>query len=331
MEKKSANSSNRLSEDKGYSFDPEIIAAMSSFMEQNPPGPFPEKGNPLMLRESLNTFYANLSNLFPIHTDVRTEDFTIKTSVGTEIKLRWYIPADKVDSGSAILYLHGGGRVAGSMELYDRIVANFAHLSGVPFLSVDYTLSPEAQGDTQAQEAFSALSWLKEKAVDLQIDQKRIAVMGDSAGGGIAAAVAILARDRKVQLSYQILIYPMLDDRVIIADERLLPFAVWNYDNNYTGWTASLGADRGSHNVSAVAAPGRLVEFEGLAPAFISVGDLDIFRNENLEYATKLARAGVPIEFHLHRGAPHGFDFIAPEAEVSKRAMADYIRVVQSV
>jgi acetyl esterase/lipase len=122
-----------------------------------------------------------------------------------------------------------------------------------------------------------------------------------------------------------------LDDRVLIPDERLLPFAVWTYDNNYTGWTASLGEDRVEDGISAIAAPSRLRQFEGLAPSFISVGDLDIFRNESLEYAGKLAKAGVPVEFHLHAGVPHGFDFIAPDAQVSKRAMADYIRVIQSV
>lgn len=331
MKKKSSNISNSVSENKGYSFDPEIIAAMSSFMEQNPPEQFPEKGNPLMLRETLNAFYANLSSQFPIHKDITTKDFIIKTSVGTEIKLRWYSPVDKVASGSAILYLHGGGRVGGSMELYDRIVSNFTHLSGVPFLSVDYSLSPEVQGDAQAEEAFSALTWLQEKAINLEIDENRIAVMGDSAGGGIAAAVAILARNRKLYLSHQILIYPMLDDRVMTPDDQLVPFVVWTYDNNYTGWTASLGESRGSDSVSAIAAPARLVDFEGLAPAFISVGDLDIFRNENLDYAGKLAKAGVPIEFHLHPKAPHGFEFIAPDATISKRAMADYIRVIQSI
>lgn len=331
MEDKSSNISNSVSENKSYSFDTEILAAVSSFMEKNPPGQFPEKGNSQMLRETLNAFYTNLSNLFPIHKDVTTQDFTIKTSIGTEIKLRWYSPIDKVASGSAILYLHGGGRVGGSMELYDRIVANFTHLSGVPFLSVDYSLSPEVQGDAQAEEAFSALTWLKEKAINLEIDENRIAVMGDSAGGGIAAAVAILARDRKVSLSHQILIYPMLDDRVMTPDERLAPFVVWTYENNYTGWTASLGESRGNDSVSAIAAPARLVDFEGLAPAFISVGDLDIFRNENLDYASKLAKAGVPIEFHLHPKAPHGFEFIASDASISKRAMADYIRVVRSI
>jgi acetyl esterase/lipase len=331
MKDNSSGNTSELPMNTGYNLDAEVAAAIADFMTQHPPLQFPEKGDWQMLRKTLNEFYANLSQNFPLHPEVTTEDFSIKTGAGTEISLRWYSPRGKVVSGPAIVYVHGGGRVSGSLELYDRLVVDFAFRSGVPFLSVDYTLSPEVQGEAQAEEAFSALTWLKEHALDLEINEHRIAIMGDSAGGGIAAAAAILARDRKVQLSHQILIYPMLDDRVMIADERLLPFAVWTYDNNYTGWTASLGADRGSNNVSAIAAPGHLLEFEGLAPAFISIGDLDIFRNESLEYAGKLAKAGVPVEFHLHPGVPHGFDSIAPNTKVSKRATDDYIRVIQSI
>jgi acetyl esterase/lipase len=331
MENNTSNNTSKFQINAGYQLDAEIGKAMGDFMARYPPGQFPEKGDWRMLRETSNEFYKNLSLNFPVYPDVSTQDSSIRTSAGAEVRLRWYSPANKDVPGPAIVYLHGGGRVSGSLELYDRIVSQFAHLSGVPFLSVDYHLSPEAKGETQAEEAFSALIWLKNQAVKLGIDENRIAIMGDSAGGGIAAAAAILARDRKVFLALQILIYPMLDDRVMTADERLLPFAVWTYDNNYTGWTASLGTERGGDNVPAIAAPGRLVEFEGLAPAFISVGDLDIFRNENLEYAGKLANAGVPVEFHLHPGAPHGFEFMAPHAAVSKRALADYIRVIQSV
>jgi len=327
----SSGKTKELPGNQGYNLDPEVGAAMSNFLALHPPGQAPEKGDWKMLRENLNKFYADLNQHFPVHTEVNTKDFSIGTSAGTAIKLRWYSPPGKVASGPAIVFIHGGGRVSGSLELYDRLVADFAYRSGVPFLSVDYSLSPEVQGEAQAEEAFSALTWLKKQAVDLEIDEHRVAIMGDSAGGGIAAAAAILARDRKVPLAHQILIYPMLDDRVMIADERLLPFAVWTCDNNYTGWTASLGADRGSSNVSAVAAPGRLLQFEGLAPAFIAIGDLDIFRDESLDYAGKLAKAGVPVEFHLHPAVPHGFDSIAPATKVSKRAMADYIRVIQSV
>lgn len=315
---------------EGYSLDPEVGAAMAKFMALHPPGQFPEKGDWSMLRRTLNEFYANLGQHFPIHTEVSTKDFIIKTSIGTEVKLRWYSPSGKVVSGPAIVYTHGGGRVSGSLELYDRIVSHFAYHSGVPFLSVDYSLSPEVQGEAQAEEAFSAFTWLIERAPEFEIDEHRIAIMGDSAGGGIAAATAILARDREIHLSRQILIYPMLDDRAIIPDERLLPFTVWTYDNNYTGWAASLGKDHVNDTISPVAVPGRLLQFDGLAPAFISVGDLDIFRNESLAYAAKLAAAGVPVEFHLHSGVPHGFDFIAPDAKVSQRAMADYIRAIQS-
>lgn len=331
MENDPLSKTKGLPGNKGYNIDPEVGAAMSKFLALHPPGQVPEKGDWITLRGNLNKFYADLSQNFPIHTDVSTKDFSINTSAGTAIKLRWYNPPGKVFLGAAIVFIHGGGRLSGSLELYNRLVADFAYRAGVPFLSVDYSLSPEVQGEAQAEEAFSALTWLKKQAVDLEIDEHRIAIMGDSAGGGIAAAAAILARDRKVQLSRQILIYPMLDDRVIIPDERLIPFAVWTYENNYTGWTASLGKDRGGDRISAIAAPGRLLQFEGLAPAFISVGDLDIFRNESLTYAGKLAEAGVAIEFHLHPGVPHGFDSIAPDTKVSKRAMDDYIRVIQSI
>lgn len=330
MAKDTSGKTKGLAEKEGYNLDSEVGAAIANFMTQHPPKHFPEKGDWKMLRETLNNFYADLSQNFSVRPEVITKDFRIKTSVGTEIKVRWYSPPGKEAAGAAIVYTHGGGRVSGSLQLYDRIVSHFAYHSGVPFLSVDYSLSPEMQGETQAEETFSALAWLRKQAVEFGIDEHRIGVMGDSAGGGIAAATAILARDRKVTLSRQILIYPMLDDRAIIPDARLLPFAVWTYDNNYTGWTASLGKERGEDAISPVAAPGRLLQFEGLAPAFISVGDLDIFRNESLAYAAKLAAAGVPVEFHLHAGVPHGFDFIAPDAKVSQRAMADYVRAVQS-
>ena len=330
MAKNTLSETEELPVSEGYTIDPEVGNAIANFMTQHPPKQFPEKGDWRMLRKTLNNFYADLSQHFSVRPEVTTEDFTIKTSIGTEIKIRWYSPPGKTVAGPAIVYIHGGGRVSGSLELYDRIVSHFSYHSAVPFLSVDYSLSPEVQGEAQAEEAFSALSWLKKQAVEFEIDEHRIAVMGDSAGGGIAAATAILARDRKIHLSRQILIYPMLDDRAIIPDVRLLPFAVWTYDNNYTGWTASLGKDRGSESISPVAAPARLSQFDGLAPDFISVGDLDIFRNESLAYVAKLAAAGVAVEFHLHPGVPHGFDFIAPDAKVSQRAMADYIRAIQS-
>jgi acetyl esterase/lipase len=155
--------------------------------------------------------------------------------------------------------------------------------------------------------------------------------MGDSAGGGVAAGVAIAARDAGIPVARQILIYPMLDDRTIEPDPWLASTASWPYDSNFTGWNALLGADRGTADVSPLAAPARLTDFAGLAPAFIEVGDLDIFRDEDIEYALGLVRAGVSAELHVRPGCPHGYDRFAHESEVVQRSLADRYRVIRAV
>ncbi len=155
--------------------------------------------------------------------------------------------------------------------------------------------------------------------------------MGDSAGGGIAAGVALLARDRGLKLARQILIYPMLDDRNQAPEDALVPFANWTYDNNFTGWSALLGPAFGSDDVPAAAAPSRARDLRGIAPAYIEVGELDIFRLEDIDYARAIAAAGVSIELHVHPGAPHGFERMAPDSDVARRATADRLRVAAAV
>jgi acetyl esterase/lipase len=134
-----------------------------------------------------------------------------------------------------------------------------------------------------------------------------------------------------VPVARQILVYPMLDDRNTepgpIPDELL----TWNYDNNYTGWVTLLGDELATDTVSAISAPARLTDFSGLAPAYIDVGDLDIFRDESIAYAGRLAAAGIPVELHVHPGAPHGFERLVPDAAVSRRAMADRARAVSTI
>ena len=156
--------------------------------------------------------------------------------------------------------------------------------------------------------------------------------MGDSAGGCLAAGVALLARDRSgPALAQQLLIFPMLDDRNIEPDPQLLPFLTWTYDDNATGWGALLGEKAGSAEVSPYAAPARAQDLSGLPAAYIDVGDLDIFRDEDLLYARRLMAAGVPTEFHLHPGCPHLFEAFAPAADVSRRAIGDRVRRLKSV
>ncbi|MCX2953723.1 alpha/beta hydrolase, partial [Lentzea sp. NEAU-D7] len=185
---------------------------------------------------------------------------------------------------------------------------------------------------TPLEDAYAALRWLHDNAAALGVDPARIGVMGDSAGGGMAAALSILARDRGgPAIARQILIMPMLDDRTTEADPHIAPYALWSYDDNLTAWPALLGDAAGGPDVPATAAPARLEDASGLPPAYVEVGQLDVFRDEDLAYATKLSRAGVPVEFHLHPGAPHEFDSIAVDSDVARRAVADRVRVLRSI
>jgi acetyl esterase/lipase len=157
-------------------------------------------------------------------------------------------------------------------------------------------------------------------------------VIGDSAGSGLSAALALLARDRgRPALAQQILIYPMLDDRVPEPDPRLVPFLVFSYDDNATGWEALLGDHAGKEGVSPYAAPARADDLGDLPDAYIEAAQLDVLRNEAIAYAQRLADPGVPAELHVHPGCPHGFDLIAPNAGVSQHAVADRIRRIRSL
>jgi acetyl esterase/lipase len=221
--------------------------------------------------------------------------------------------------------------ICGSALLYDPVVSAYVEASGVPMLSVEYRLAPEHPHPVPVEDAYAGLRWLVAHASELGVDPRRIAVMGDSAGGGLAAGVALLARERGKVLCRQILIYPMLDDRTVAADPALVPFASWTYDDNFTGWHALLGDRMVAGRVPAIAAPSRALDLTGLASAYVEVGELDIFRDEDIDYARRLAAAGVSAELHVLPGAPHGFDRIAPESGVAKRSMADRVRVLKSL
>jgi acetyl esterase/lipase len=262
---------------------------------------------------------------------VTTSDHRVARADGTELLLRWY-SKDGASPGSAVLYLHGGGMILGNLGLFDATLARYASASGVPILGVDYRLAPEHPYPAAAEDAYAGLGWLADHAPEMGVDPARIAVMGDSGGGGLAAAVTLMARDRGgPDIARQILIFPMLDDRNTAPDPELAPFALWTYDDNATGWGALLGDATGGPDVAAYAAPARVTDLAGLPAAYIEVGQLDIFRDEDLAYAHRLSRAGVDVEFHLHPGVPHEFETIGPDADVSRRALADRIRVLASV
>jgi acetyl esterase/lipase len=261
---------------------------------------------------------------------VDTDQLALTASDGATVALTWYRPSDGERSGSAALYLHGGGMIFGLEQigpLYDLAVREYVAASGVPMLVVDYRVAPEHPHPTPIEDCYSALVWLAEHAADLGVDPTRLAVMGDSAGGGLAAGVCLMARDRGgPAVAQQILIYPMLDDRPVTPNTDLQPFLTWTYDDNITGWGALLGDNAGGEGVSPYAAPARADDLTGLPDTYLDVGDLDVFRNEDIEYARRLGDAGVPTELHVYPGCPHAFEALAHEAAVSQRAISDRVR-----
>ncbi len=312
-----------------YTLDPDVAAALAALAEAGSITP-PARGDWRALRDRGNAGQAYFAGITPQSAGVDIATYSTVSNDGAPIELRWYTRAGN-RPGSAVVYAHGGGMLLGSLDAYDTLLSWYVAITGVPFLAVDYRLAPEVTGTTLAEDNFAGLVWLLDHHAQLGVDPSRMALMGDSGGGAPTAGTAILARDRGVGVACQILIYPMLDDRNLTPDPALEPFATWTYDNNFTAWSAVLGDQLGSTTVPPVAAPARLTDFAGLARAYIEVGELDIFRDEDIAYAEQLAKAGVPIELHVHPGAPHGFERIAPNSRLAQRAMSDRMRVIESI
>ncbi|WP_327138253.1 alpha/beta hydrolase (plasmid) [Streptomyces sp. NBC_01340] len=312
-------------------FDPEfaqVFAPMAEAMAHATP---PAVGDVPARRAMWEPIIGAASAAQPIPTDVTTAEHHATADDGTQITMRWYAKTGAA-AGPAVLFFHGGGYIFGHIDLFDGPVSRYVSASGVPMLSVEYRRAPEYPFPTPVEDAYAALCWLHEHAGELGVDRGRIAVMGDSAGGGLAAALSILTRERGgPAIARQILLMPMLDDRTTTPDPHIEPYLLWSYDDSRTAWPALLGDVAGRPDVPATAAPARLEDATGLPPAYIEVGQLDAFRDEDLAYATKLSRAGVPVEFHLHPGVPHEYDSIAFTTDVARRAIADRVRVLASL
>lgn len=261
---------------------------------------------------------------FPPSTDegVELDERTIDGPVGP-LRLRIYRPRNAAGPLGAILHMHGGGFVGGSIEAMEFAHRPLVAALGCVLVTVDYRLAPETPFPGNLHDCYAALAWMMSDADGPGIDRSRVGVMGESAGGGLAAALALLARDRgKHQLAFQHLIYPMLDDRTCVREPH--PHAgefIWHPTNNHFGWSSLLGEEPGGPDVSPYAAPARATDLSGLPPTFISTGALDLFVDEDVAYATRLMRAGVPTELHVWPSAFHGFD-IMPGTRVGDAARA---------
>jgi acetyl esterase/lipase len=222
----------------------------------------------------------------------------------------------------ALLHTHGGGYILGTPEVFVSGVLRYSKPSQCVIVSVDYRLAPETKFPGSLNDNYAALLWLYHHADELGVDRKRIAVAGESAGGGHAAALAIHARDRgDVPLCFQLLIYPMLDDRTgsTRAVSPSIGRIAWGAASNRYGWTSLLGVPAGSATVPYGSVPARVDNLAGLPPAFIGVGSIDLFVDEDVEYARRLIDAGVSTELVVVPGAYHAFDLSVPTAKVSQR------------
>ena len=229
------------------------------------------------------------------------------------VRMLVYKPKHVAKDRPALLNIHGGGYISGAPEMQEAQNARLAAELDMVVVSPDYRLAPESPFPAAIEDCYAALAWMVSQASELDIDPARIAVSGESAGGGLAAALALLARDRnEYQIAFQRLIYPMIDDRTsgMLEASPYLGQFVWTRESNAFGWSCLLGKAINGSNVSPYAAAARAQDLSGLPPAFIGCGALDFFVDENVDYARRLIHAGVPTELHIYRGAPHGFSLM---------------------
>ena len=285
--------------------DPELRAALDGFPAfELTPELLP------MLRVGLEQMLAAATLAAPQNTQVTVTEHMVPHPGAPDVKVIICRPAAQTGPLPAILDIHGGGYVMGSAAMMTASNQMLAAEIGCVVVSVDYRLAPDTAHPGPLEDCYAALKWLHDEAATLLVDPQRIALSGQSAGAGLAAALALFARDRgEVPVVFQHLSMPMLDDRTCVtADPH--PFTgdfVWTKVNNRFGWAALLGQEPGGENISPYAAAARATDLKGLPSAFISVGALDLFLDEDLDYALRLTRAGVPVELHVYPGTYHGY------------------------
>lgn len=260
----------------------------------------------------------------PLDT-VETEDLTVPgPEDGEALRLRVHTPTDAAGPHPCVYWIHGGGMVIGSADEEDLTAQRFVDELGCVVVAPEYRLAPEHPYPAPVDDCYAGLRWVSEHADELNVDDSRIAIAGPSAGGGLAAGVTLRARDEDgPALCFQLLIYPMIDDRnETVSSRQVTDIGVWDRDMNIEAWDAYLGEHSGSADVPAYAAPARAADLSGLPPAFLDVGTHDAFRTETTRYAERLAASGVETEFHLRPGAFHAYDQFAPETEISHRTWA---------
>lgn len=303
-------------------FDPELEAALALIGDQMP-STLTAEMIPLMRQ-------MPVAAGMPDTREILTErgfiwrDVTISGHDGDEIVVTVVQQEGRTGTGPGFYHTHGGGMIVGDRWLGVVGLLDWAERYNGVIVTVEYRLAPEFPDPYPVEDCYAGLVWTGEHAEELGIDASRLVIVGGSAGGGLAAGTALIARDRQgPALAGQLLMYPMLDDRdETVSTQQIDGIGVWDRGSNVTGWTALLGDRRGSEDVSIYASPARAIDLTGLPPAFIDCGSAEVFRDEDVAYATKLWAAGVQAELHVWAGGFHAFEGFAPYAAVSQAAIA---------
>lgn len=260
----------------------------------------------------------NLGVQVELSHDVERTDHVVSTD--PYVVVRVHRPKAAGDASLPGMYsIHGGGYILGTYEMDDARFDRYCTMFQCVGVSVEYRLAPETPYPGPLDDCYAGLRWMYDHGRELGVDPDRIGVSGVSAGGGLAAALALLARDRgEVPLAFQLLECPMIDDRQVSSSSRLDGLPIWSRESNEFGWRNYLGDLYGRDDVPIYAAATRASDLSGLPPALVIVGGADGFRDENIDYAMRLNQAGVPTELHVLPGAPHGVQMF-PGSVLAKR------------
>jgi acetyl esterase/lipase len=305
-----------------YTFDPELAAVLPRLPEI-------DDDNPATIRALLSEMIAQLPP--PDTTGLQIEDSQVPGRDGDPaIPVRIYWPDERV-APAAVYSVHGGGFIAGDLETEHALNVRLARELGIVVVSVDYRLAPETPFPGPLEDIYAGLVWTVDRADELGIDPQRIAIQGTSAGGGLCAALALLARDRGgPHIAFQFLSVPELDDRLTTPSmTEFIDTPLWNRPRAVISWNCYLGPGRArADDVPIYAAPARATDLTGLPPAYVSVMHFDPLRDEGIAYALALLAAGVSVELHLFPGTFHGSSLIQ-DAAISQREQGETIAVLR--
>ena len=282
---------------KRQDIDPSIAALLEKY---------PVITNTHASAETLDDMRAGSIPAPPLSNAVERVDHVVRDDPRLTVRVHQQKGATQTNR-PCVYSIHGGGYVAGSADMDDGLFDSLCQNTGCVGISVEYRLAPESPYPAPIDDCYAGLAWVFANAKSLGIDPTRIGIHGVSGGGGLAAALALMVRDRgEYKVAYQLLDCPMLDDRQITASSQAEGLIGWTKESNAFGWRSYLGDLYGQDDVPYLAAPARAEDLSGLPPAYICVGGADGFRDEDIAYALRLGKCGVPCELHVYPGAPHG-------------------------